>query len=91
MLQKFSTAETVQLMGVGGSPTHTSTPRGKLHTTKLYLLWEVVAYTLHAEKKNGKSVILWGLAMICSTVSYSLGHSKCGLGTRPIVTYNGSF
>ena len=43
-------------MGVGGSPTHTSTPRGKLHTTKLYLLWELVAYTLQAEK-NGLSEI----------------------------------
>lgn len=43
---KFSTVVTVLLQGVGGWPTHTRSPRGKLHTTRWYIPPALVAYRL---------------------------------------------
>ena len=43
MLQKVSTAVMALLIGVGGSHVHTITPKGKLHTTRLYRFPALVA------------------------------------------------
>lgn len=55
-VQKFSTAATALLMGVGGSVMHTSIPRGKLQVTSPYMLPALVAYRLHVEEREREIV-----------------------------------
>ena len=50
--QNFSTVDTAVFMGVGGSVTHSNSPRGKLQTMSPYMLPALVAYRLQWVLRN---------------------------------------